>query len=67
MLIDVKPGIVSMAHSWGGSPDPAAGADAQVRELGSNTNRLIENNNKREKYSAMVQLSTIPVRIQKTE
>jgi anaerobic selenocysteine-containing dehydrogenase len=60
---DVKPGVVSMSHSWGGSPDPAAGTDAKVREMGSNTNRLIDNRHQTERYSAMPRLSTIPVSI----
>ena len=62
---DVKPGVVSMSHSWGGSPDPAAGVDEKVREMGSNTNRLIDNRHQVERYSAMPQLSTIPVSISK--
>ncbi len=60
---DIKPGVVSMSHSWGGSPDPAARADEKVREQGSNTNRLIDNRQPVERYSAMPQLSTIPVSI----
>lgn len=62
---DVKPGVVSMSHSWGGSPDPAACADAKVREIGSNTNRLIDNRYQAERFSAMPRLSTIPVSISK--
>ena len=62
---DVKPGVVSISHAWGGSPDPAAGADEQVREMGSNTNRLIDNRHQTERYSAMPRLSTVPVRIRK--
>lgn len=62
---DVKPGVVSMSHSWGGTPDPAAGVDAKVREMGSNTNRLIDNRDSTERYSAMPRLSTVPVRISK--
>jgi anaerobic selenocysteine-containing dehydrogenase len=62
---DVKPGVVSMAHSWGGTPDPAAGVDQRVREMGSNTNRLIDNRERTEKYSAMPRLSTVAVKISK--
>ncbi len=62
---DIKPGVVSMSHCWGGSPDPAAGTDARVRELGSNTNRLIDNREQAEKYSGMPRQSTIPVAVRK--
>ncbi len=60
---DVKPGVISMAHSWGGTPDPSAGVDGKVESMGSNTNRLINNRDQTEKYSAMPRLSTIPVKI----
>ena len=62
---DIKSGVISMSHCWGGSPDPAAGADSKVRELGSNTNRLIDNRQQAEKYSGMPRQSTIPVAIRK--
>lgn len=62
---DIKPGVISMSHCWGGSPDPAAGADAKVREMGSNTNRLINNRQHTAKYSGMPRQSTIPVTIRK--
>ena len=62
---DVKPGVVSMSHCWGGSPDPKAESDDKVREIGSNTNRLINNLENAEKYSGMPRQSTIPVAIRK--
>lgn len=62
---DIKPGVISMSHCWGGSPDPAAGSDAKVREIGSNTNRLIDNLAQAEKYSGMCRQSTIPVGIRR--
>ena len=62
---DIKPGVISMSHCWGGSPAPSAGTDARVRELGSNTNRLIDNRQHAEKYSGMPRQSTIPVAIRK--
>jgi anaerobic selenocysteine-containing dehydrogenase len=62
---DIKPGVISMSHCWGGSPDPALDSDARVRELGSNTNRLIDNRQQAEKYSGMPRQSTIPVGIRK--
>ena len=63
---DIKPGVISMSHCWGGSPDPAQGADVQVREFGSNTNRLINNLENTEKYSGMPRQSTIPVNVSRT-
>ena len=62
---DIKPGVVSMAHCWGDSPDPARGADERVRQIGSNTNRLIDNRHRAEKYSGMPRQSTVPVSIRK--
>lgn len=63
---DVKPGVISMSHSWGGTPDPKAGVDDKVDSMGSNTNRLIDNRDQTERYSAMPRLSTIPVKISRT-
>ena len=62
---DVKPGIVSMSHSWGGTPDPDANVDEKVRDMGSNTNRLIDNREHTERYSAMPRLSTVPISVRK--
>lgn len=61
----VKPGVISMSHCWGGSPVPEADSDAKVREIGSNTNRLIDNRLLSEKYSGMARQSTIPVGIRR--
>lgn len=60
---DIKRGVISMAHSWGGAPDGSR--DDQVREIGANTNRLINNRANAEKYSGMARQSTIPVSITK--
>ncbi|MFK7977474.1 MAG: molybdopterin-dependent oxidoreductase [Halioglobus sp.] len=62
---DVRPGVVSMSHCWGGTPEASAGVDAKVREMGSNTNRLISNRENTEMYSGMPRQSTIPVAIRK--
>tara|TARA_R110002073_G_scaffold6066_3_gene36595 strand:- start:267 stop:2435 length:2169 start_codon:yes stop_codon:yes gene_type:complete len=62
---DIKPGVISMSHCWGGSPDPSAHSDEKVREIGSNTNRLIDNRERAEKYSGMARQSSIPVAIRK--
>lgn len=62
---DVKPGVISMSHCWGGSPDPAAASDAKIREIGSNTNRLIDSRDQAEQYSGMPRQSTIPVSVRR--
>ena len=62
---DIKPGVISMSHCWGGSPTPEADSDAKIREIGSNTNRLIDNLDGSEKYSGMPRQSSIPVAIGK--
>lgn len=61
---DVKRGVVSMAHCWGGAPDGTD--DDKVREIGANTNRLIHNLDHPEKYSGMARHSAIPVSLSKT-
>ncbi|MCR9103910.1 MAG: molybdopterin-dependent oxidoreductase [Gammaproteobacteria bacterium] len=62
---DVRPGVISMAHCWGGSPDPEANSDGKVRDIGSNTNRLIDNRKNNERYSGMPRQSCIPVAVSK--
>ena len=62
---DIRPGVISMSHCWGGSPGQKESVDAQVREIGSNTNRLIDNREHAEQYSGMARQSTIPVAIRK--
>lgn len=61
---DIKPGVVSMSHCWGGSP-LASDTDDKVREIGSNTNRLVNNREHAERYSGMTRQSTIPVSLLK--
>jgi len=63
---DVKPGVISMSHCWGGSPEPTANSDAKVREIGSNTNRLVDNLEQSAKYSGMCRQSNIPVGIRRS-
>ncbi len=61
---DVRPGVISMAHCWGGSPADKAATDAQVREVGSNTNRLVRNRGDNARYSGMARQSCIPVTLE---
>ncbi len=60
---DIKRGVVSMAHCWGAAPDGST--DDKVREIGANTNRLIDNLDHPEKYSGMARHSAIAVKLTK--
>lgn len=61
----IKPGVVTMHHSWGPVPGPEA--DEQVREQGANTNRLIDNLAHNQPYTGMALQSAIPVYIRREE
>jgi len=56
---DVRRGVVSMAHSWGGS----SLTDEKVRDIGSPTNRLVSVDQGYDRVTGMVVQSAIPVRI----
>jgi anaerobic selenocysteine-containing dehydrogenase len=56
---DIRPGIVSMAHAHGGVPE----RDGDVRQIGANTGRLVDNERDFEPISGMARQSAIPVRI----
>jgi anaerobic selenocysteine-containing dehydrogenase len=61
----IKPGVVTMHHSWG--PLPGPDADEQVREEGANTNRLIDNRANTQRYTGMTLQSAIPVYVTRKE
>ena len=61
----IKPGVVTMHHSWG--PVPGPDADEQVREQGANTNRLIDNLARNQRYTGMTLQSAIPVYIRRED
>ena len=56
---DVRTGVISMAHSWGGSTL----TDEKVRDIGSPTNRLVSANVAFDPMTGMVVQSSIPVRV----
>ena len=59
---DLRPGVVSMAHAWGGTPAD----DASVREIGSPTGRLADLRS----YDAVTGIpcmSAIPVSVRRAE
>ena len=56
---DVRRGVISMAHSWGGS----SFTDEKVRDIGSPTSRLVSVDKGYDRINGMVVQSAIPVRI----
>ena len=60
---DVKQGVVSMAHSWGGT----SLTDEKVRDIGSPTSRLVSTDVGHDPVTGMVVSSAIPVSVQKAE
>lgn len=59
----LRRGVVSMAHCFGGSPND----DDQVRERGSNTNRLLWLDQVYEPYSGQPLMSNVPVNVRPVE
>jgi anaerobic selenocysteine-containing dehydrogenase len=56
---DVKRGVVSMAHSWGGS----SLTDEKVRDIGTPTSRLVSVDAAHDPVTGMVVSSAIPVAV----
>jgi anaerobic selenocysteine-containing dehydrogenase len=56
---DVRRGVISMAHSWGGS----SLTDEKVRDIGAPTNRLVATDQGYDTVTGMVVQSAIPVRV----
>jgi anaerobic selenocysteine-containing dehydrogenase len=62
----LKRGVVTMHHSWGGIPGEES--EKQVRNIGANTNLLVDNLKHNQPYTGMARQSAIPVYItRKTE
>jgi anaerobic selenocysteine-containing dehydrogenase len=57
---DLRRGLVSMSHSWGGGPD----TDGDVRQLGACTGRLVADDVECENYTAMPRMSNIPIAVE---
>jgi len=53
----LRPGLVSMAHGWGGAPD----RDGEVRSRGANTNRLASTDAAWDRYTGIPVMSNLPV------
>lgn len=59
---DLKRGVVSMSHSWGGG----ALTDEKVREIGTPTNRLVSSDDGTDRITGLPVMSAIPVRLRRT-
>ncbi len=59
--LDVRCGVVSMAHAWGGAPSD----DGRIRAIGSNTGRLISIVERLDPRSGQPLMSAIPVNLRK--
>jgi anaerobic selenocysteine-containing dehydrogenase len=60
---DVKRGVISMAHSWGGR----SLTDEKVREIGAPTSRLVDVELGHDPVTGMVVCSAIPVAVSKAK
>jgi hypothetical protein len=58
---DVRRGVISMAHSWGGGTL----TDEKVRDIGTPTSRLVSTVDGHDPTNGMVVQSAIPVRIER--
>lgn len=56
---DVRPGVISMAHAWGGAPSE----DDQIRRIGSSTGRLSSSDGRLDPRSGQPLMSAIPVNL----
>lgn len=59
--VNVRPGVISISHGWGGLPDTAEGPDS----VGTNVNLLIDTDRHFEDINAMPHMSAVPVRIRR--
>ena len=57
---ELRRGVLSMAHCYGEGPE----SDGRVRELGSNTGRLIDNERHFDPHTGISRMSAIPVSIE---
>jgi anaerobic selenocysteine-containing dehydrogenase len=60
---DVKRGVISMAHSWGGR----SLTDENVRDIGAPTNRLVAADLGQDPVTGMMVASAIPVAVRKAD
>ena len=58
---NLKPGVISMTHCWGGLPEERL----DYEQAGANTGLLVSIDGVRETINAMPRMSAIPVRVEK--
>jgi len=58
---EVRPGVISMAHCYGDAPRNRSERDEAVREIGSSTSRLIDNEDVFDPHTGIPRMSGIPV------
>ena len=56
---NLRPGLVSMTHAFGGPPE----RDLEVRAIGSSTGRLLSNAVGLQPYTAQPRMSNVPVTV----
>ncbi len=56
---DIKPGAISMSHSWGGMST----TDENVRDIGTPTNRLVDSANATDRITGLPVMSAIPINV----
>ena len=59
---DLKRGVISMSHSWGG----LSTTDEKVRDIGSPTNRLVDGADGTDRITGLPVMSAIPVSVRRT-
>jgi len=60
---EVRRGVVSMAHCFGDAPQ----YDSDVREIGSNTSRLVDNEHDFDPHTGIPRMSAIPVAVRRAD
>ena len=60
---ELRRGVISMAHCYGDAP----AHDGAVRDIGSNTGRLIDNESHFDPHTGIPRMSAIPVAIERAE
>jgi anaerobic selenocysteine-containing dehydrogenase len=60
---DMRPGVISISHGWGGLPGDRADDDADPHRAGVNVNRLTSTQSELQSINAMPRLTALPVRL----
>jgi anaerobic selenocysteine-containing dehydrogenase len=60
---DIKPGVISMSHSWGG----LTLTDEKVRDIGTPTNRLVASAEGTDRITGLPVMSAIPIAVERVD